>query len=56
MGPPKQGSAVEGITSSAWRALAEISGRTAEELYDPICFIDNADTDTQVCTRLLLNP
>lgn len=48
MGEPKQGSAVEGITSSAWRALAEISGRTAEELYDPLCFIENLDTDTQV--------
>ena len=48
MGAPKEGSAVEGITSSAWRALAEISGRTAEELFDPLCFIENLDTDTQV--------
>jgi hypothetical protein len=48
MGAPKEGLAVQGITSSAWRALAEISGRTADELYDPICFIDNVETDTQV--------
>lgn len=34
--------------SGAWRALAEISGRTAEELYDPLCFIENSGTDTQV--------
>lgn len=47
MGAPANGSVVDGITSSAWRALAEISGRTAEELYDPLCFIDNQETDTQ---------
>ena len=48
MGAPAKGSAVEGITSGAWRALAEICGKTAEELYDPLCYIENAVTDTQV--------
>ncbi|CAL8471597.1 g11139 [Coccomyxa elongata] len=48
MGAPAKGSAVEGITSGAWRALAEICGKTAEELYDPLCYIDNTITDTQV--------
>jgi len=47
MGAPAEGSVVNGITSSAWKALAEVSGRTAEELYDPLCFIDNQETDTQ---------
>ena len=48
MGGPAQGSALEGLTSSAWREIAEISGRTADELYDPLCFIENDVTDTQV--------
>ena len=42
-----EAAAVQGLTSSAWRALAEISGRTAEELFDPLCFVENPDTDTQ---------
>ena len=48
MGGPAQGSALEGLTSSAWREIAEISGRTADELYNPLCFIENDVTDTQV--------
>lgn len=52
MGAPAKGSVVEGITSGAWRALAEISGKTAEELYDPLCYVENAVTDTQVCCGL----
>ncbi len=48
MGAPAKGSAVEGITSGAWRALAEICGKTAEELYDPLCYVENTITDTQV--------
>ena len=48
MGGPAQGSALEGLTSSAWREIAEISGRTADELYTPLCFIENDVTDTQV--------
>ena len=32
----------------AWKALATVSGATAEELFDPICFIENKHTDTQV--------
>lgn len=55
MGAPAKGSAVEGITSGAWRALAEICGKTAEELYDPLCYIENAVTDTQV-RRVTLPP
>ncbi len=53
MGEPAKGSVVEGLTSGAWRALAEISGKTAEELYDPLCYIENAVTDTQVPCALL---
>ena len=48
MGGPALGSALEGLTSSAWREIAEISGRTADELYNPLCFIENDVTDTQV--------
>ena len=48
MGGPADGSALEGLTSSAWKEIAEITGRTAEELYNPLCFIENDVTDTQV--------
>ena len=48
MGGPAHGSALEGLTSSAWKEIAEITGRTADELYDPLCFIENDVTDTQV--------
>ena len=48
MGGPATGPAVEGLTSSAWKEIAEITGRTADELYSPLCFIENNVTDTQV--------
>ncbi len=47
MGGAGAAAAVQGLTSEAWRALARISGRTAEELFDPLCFIENPETDTQ---------
>ena len=52
MGEPARAPAVTGLTTAAWRALARISGRTAEDLYDPLCFIENRDTDTQVLSVL----
>ena len=35
-------------TSEAWRALAHMSGVLADELFDPLCFIENPETDSQV--------
>eukprot|EP00210_Caulerpa_lentillifera_P002079 g1994.t1 len=34
--------------SDAWRVLARMAGKRAEEQFDPICFIENPETDTQV--------
>ena len=48
MGGPAPDSALEGLTSSAWKEIAEITGRTADELYSPLCFIENDVTDSQV--------
>ncbi|GAB5486272.1 MAG: hypothetical protein Pars93KO_27060 [Parasphingorhabdus sp.] len=32
----------------AWKELAMMAGRRAEERFDPVCYIDNPETDTQV--------
>jgi hypothetical protein len=54
MGGPPPGSPLTDMPD-AWRALATVSGATAEDLFDPVCFISNDDTDTQVvCCNLLL--
>ena len=34
---------------TAWKALAVVAGKRAEELYDPVCFIENLETNTQAC-------
>ncbi|KAK9829841.1 hypothetical protein WJX72_008191 [[Myrmecia] bisecta] len=47
MGGPVEG-APQSEMSSAWRALARITGAAADELFKPICYIDNPETDTQV--------
>ena len=36
------------MPDGAWRALAAGSGASAEEAFDPVAFIDNEYTDTQV--------
>ena len=51
MGAPAHGPALEGLTSRAWREVAEICGHTADELYSPLCFIENDVTDTQARAR-----
>ena len=51
MGDPAHGPALEGHTSRAWREIAEICGHTADELYSPLCFIENDVTDTQARGR-----
>ena len=51
MGGPAHGPALEGLTSRAWREIAEICGHTADELYSPLCFIENDVTDTQARAR-----
>ena len=33
---------------TAWKALAVVAGKRAEELYDPVCFVENIESDTQV--------
>ena len=32
----------------AWKALAVVAGKRAEELFDPVCFVENLESDTQV--------
>ena len=34
---PAHGPALEGLTSRAWREIAEISVRTTDKLYRPLC-------------------
>ena len=47
MGPAPADSPAAGAPG-AWRALAAGTGATAEEAFDPVAFIDNEATDTQV--------
>ena len=46
------GSAPEGSPlmrmPDAWRKLAAVAGHTADDLFDPVAFVENLDTDTQV--------
>ncbi len=32
----------------AWRMLAAVAGYTADDLFAPVAFVENLDTDTQV--------
>lgn len=34
--------------STAWRALASMTGINVEDTFDPVCFLENHETDTQV--------
>jgi len=51
MGPPPEDSPVASMPDS-WRTLATVSGASAEEVFDPVCFIENEETDTQVTPRV----
>lgn len=33
---------------TAWKALAVVAGKKPEEAFDPVCFIENEETNTQV--------
>jgi len=39
---------------TAWKVMAEIAGKRAEELFDPVCFIESPTTDTQVTSAYLV--
>ena len=46
MGPAPEGSPLTRMPD-AWRKLAAVAGHTAEDLFDPVAFVENLDTDTQ---------
>lgn len=35
----------------AWSALSKMAGREIDMQFEPICFIDNTETDTQVIKK-----
>ena len=47
MGPAPEGSPLTRMPD-AWRKLAAVAGHTADDLFDPVAFVENLDTDTQV--------
>ena len=49
MGPAPEGSPLTRMPD-AWRKLAAVAGHTAEDLFDPVAFVENLDTDTQART------
>ena len=49
MGPAPPGSPLTRMPD-AWRKLAAVAGHTADDLFEPVAFVENLDTDTQVST------
>ena len=52
MGPAPEGSPLTRMPD-AWRKLAAVAGHTAEDLFDPVAFVENLRTDTQARAKLL---